>query len=121
MAAQTVPSLAGEALGATSLWIADDARAAAGIAIRQPTANAVSGSIAFSARPVGRSPRVSQVVFSVDAGRTWTTRARPYRYRGSGRLDTRTLSNGVHTIAWSVSDDAAHTEGIGSRYFTVVN
>jgi hypothetical protein len=36
-------------------------------------------------------------------------------------IDTRTLSNGVHTLAWSVSDDGGHTDGIGSRYFTVVN
>src|SRR5438128_2459999 len=90
------------AVAAASLWIADDARAAARIAISQPTANTVSGSIAFSAGPVSGSSRVSQVVFSVDGGRRWSTRARPYRYRGSGRLDTRTLSNGTHTLAVKV-------------------
>ena len=36
-------------------------------------------------------------------------------------LNTTTLSNGVHTIAWVVRDNAGHTSGIGSRYFTVVN
>jgi hypothetical protein len=36
-------------------------------------------------------------------------------------IDTRALSNGVHTLAWSVSDDGGHTEGIGSRYFTIAN
>jgi photosystem II stability/assembly factor-like uncharacterized protein len=36
-------------------------------------------------------------------------------------LDTRALSNGVHTIAWTVKDDAGGTAGIGSRYFTVSN
>jgi hypothetical protein len=36
-------------------------------------------------------------------------------------LDTTTLSNGVHTIAWGVTDSAGNAEGIGSRYFTVLN
>jgi hypothetical protein len=36
-------------------------------------------------------------------------------------IDTTTLTNGVHTIAWLVSDNLGHTEGIGSRYFSVLN
>ena len=36
-------------------------------------------------------------------------------------IDSTQLSNGVHTIAWSVCDNAAHCDGIGSRYFTVKN
>jgi hypothetical protein len=36
-------------------------------------------------------------------------------------LDTTTLTNGVHTIAWVVRDSAGNASGIGSRYFTVVN
>ncbi|MCP4155319.1 MAG: hypothetical protein GY757_46765 [bacterium] len=36
-------------------------------------------------------------------------------------LDTTQLSNGIHTIAWSVSDDAGNNDGIGSRYFMVQN
>ena len=36
-------------------------------------------------------------------------------------LDTRTMSNGVHAIAWIVRDNTGATEGIGSRYFTVSN
>ncbi|MCP4157953.1 MAG: hypothetical protein GY757_60145 [bacterium] len=36
-------------------------------------------------------------------------------------LDTTAYSNGVHTIAWSVEDDAGNVDGIGSRYFTVRN
>lgn len=36
-------------------------------------------------------------------------------------LDTTTLANGVHTIAWSVSDNAGRSDGIGSRFFTVAN
>jgi hypothetical protein len=36
-------------------------------------------------------------------------------------IDTTTLADGVHTIAWAVTDDAGVAEGIGSRYFTVLN
>lgn len=36
-------------------------------------------------------------------------------------LDTTRLSNGPHTIAWSVMDVAGRTEGIGSRVFIVLN
>ncbi len=40
---------------------------------------------------------------------------------GSFTIDTATLSNGLHTIAWSVTDSANRTEGIGSRFFNVLN
>jgi hypothetical protein len=40
---------------------------------------------------------------------------------GSFTIDTTTLSNGLHTIAWSVTDSANRTEGIGSRFFNVLN
>jgi hypothetical protein len=40
---------------------------------------------------------------------------------GSFYLDTTAYTNGVHTIAWSVKDDAGNTAGIGSRYFTILN
>ncbi len=36
-------------------------------------------------------------------------------------IDTTAYSNGVHNIAWSVTDNAGNTDGIGSRYFTVSN
>ncbi|MGD2085439.1 MAG: SBBP repeat-containing protein [Candidatus Aminicenantes bacterium] len=36
-------------------------------------------------------------------------------------LDTTLYANGVHTIAWSVRDDAGNTDGIGSRYFNIMN
>ena len=36
-------------------------------------------------------------------------------------LDTRTLADGVHTIAWIIRDDAGQASGVGSRYFTVRN
>jgi len=36
-------------------------------------------------------------------------------------LDTTQYENGLHTIAWSVTDNAGNTDGIGSRYFSVMN
>ncbi len=36
-------------------------------------------------------------------------------------LNTTTLSNGMHNISWSVTDDRGRTDGIGSRYFWVQN
>jgi hypothetical protein len=56
--------------------------------------------------------------------------ANPTRYRNldAGRapigafvIDTTRLANGLHTIAWGVTDSAGRSEGIGSRYFTVSN
>ena len=40
---------------------------------------------------------------------------------GSFELDTTTLSNGIHSIAWLVFDSAGNAAGIGSRYFYVYN
>jgi hypothetical protein len=36
-------------------------------------------------------------------------------------IDTTTLTNGSHTIAWVVRDSAGNAQGTGSRYFTVQN
>jgi hypothetical protein len=36
-------------------------------------------------------------------------------------IDTTTLANGTHTISWVASDSAGHSDGLGSRYFTVLN
>ena len=36
-------------------------------------------------------------------------------------IDTTTLSNGVHTIVWGVVDNNGNAEGLGSRYFWVLN
>lgn len=36
-------------------------------------------------------------------------------------MDTTLLTNGVHTIGWAVFDSASRNDGIGSRFFTVVN
>jgi alpha-tubulin suppressor-like RCC1 family protein len=40
---------------------------------------------------------------------------------GAYTIDTTLLANGMHTIAWGVTDSAGRVEGIGSRYFTVLN
>ena len=36
-------------------------------------------------------------------------------------LDTTPYENGVHTIQWTVTDDAGNTDGIGSRYFSILD
>ncbi|MDQ1355481.1 MAG: hypothetical protein QG657_5791, partial [Acidobacteriota bacterium] len=36
-------------------------------------------------------------------------------------LDTTKYANGVHTIAWTVEDNAGNEDGIGSRYFSIQN
>lgn len=40
---------------------------------------------------------------------------------GHRTIDTTALTEGVHTISWVATDDAAQGTGIGSRYFTVNN
>ena len=40
---------------------------------------------------------------------------------GNAVFDSTTLTNGVHTIAWLVTDNEGNSAGIGSRYFTVAN
>jgi len=40
---------------------------------------------------------------------------------GHAMIDTTTLADGVHTIAWIVTDNLGAAAGIGSRYFTVAN
>lgn len=40
---------------------------------------------------------------------------------GYWTFDTTSYENGVHTIYWVAYDDAGNGEGIGSRYFTIVN
>lgn len=40
---------------------------------------------------------------------------------GAYLIDTTAYPNGVHTIAWSVTDDGGRVEGIGSRFFSIEN
>jgi hypothetical protein len=68
-----------------------------GVATIRPVAGAsVSGRIAWDVRV---NMRRSQVDFAIDGVRRWTASGPPYRYGGaSGRLDTRTLSDGTHRL-----------------------
>jgi hypothetical protein len=36
-------------------------------------------------------------------------------------IDTTALTNGIHSIAWGLTDNASRSAGIGSRYFYVFN
>ncbi len=36
-------------------------------------------------------------------------------------LDTTLYANGIHTISWTVMDDGGNSDGIGSRYFKILN
>ncbi len=65
-------------------------------------------------RPTYNQPRAD--IATLFPGRANTNGAVGYL-----QFDTRQLANGVHTIAWGVSDSAGNAEGIGSRYFTVLN
>jgi len=40
---------------------------------------------------------------------------------GLRSINTTALANGLHTISWGVTDSANRSEGIGSRYFTVLS
>src|SRR5205807_8258447 len=40
---------------------------------------------------------------------------------GFFHINTTTLANGVHTISWNAFDNQGRGEGLGSRYFNVVN
>ena len=40
---------------------------------------------------------------------------------GAYTFNTNLMTNGLHTIAWSVTDSAGRNEGIGSRFFIVQN
>ncbi len=40
---------------------------------------------------------------------------------GLRTIHTASLTNGLHTISWGVTDSASRAEGIGSRYFNVLN
>ncbi len=44
-----------------------------------------------------------------------------YGAGGYFKIDTRKLENGLHTIAWNITDSEGNRAGIGSRFFTVDN
>jgi hypothetical protein len=74
------------------------ARAALTVQTKTPAANAtVSGNIVWEATVGGGTP--ARVEFLIDGALKWTESLGPYRYGGdTGSLDTRTLTNGSHTL-----------------------
>jgi hypothetical protein len=58
----------------------------------------IGGSVVWTAAPSGDT--VSKVEFSVDGTTKWTDPVAPYQYGGdpAGKLDTKTLTNGKHTL-----------------------
>jgi hypothetical protein len=65
---------------------------------KTPAVNAiVSGSVLWEATVSGGTP--ARVEFLIDGVLKWTENVSPYRYNGdTGALDTRTLTNGTHTL-----------------------
>jgi hypothetical protein len=59
--------------------------------------------------------------FRSDIANTFPGRANSNGAVGYFVLDSTRLSNGVHTIQWVVFDSAGHGEGVGSRFFNVLN
>ena len=78
----------------------------------------VSGAIRFAARHVGQHAR--RVVFLIDGHRRWSTARSPFRFRGTGWLNTRTLSNGRHVMSVLVVY-ASHRERAARRTVVVFN
>src|SRR2546429_37852 len=76
-----------------------------------PSSRPAPGRMSRQAVPTHRS-----TIASVFPGLSNSNGAVGYFY-----IDTTTLSNGVHTLAWVVYDNAGRGDGIGSRYFTVFN
>jgi hypothetical protein len=60
-------------------------------------------------------------LFRNDVATVFPGRANSGGAVGYRRLDTTSLAEGVHTIAWTVTDSDGAAAGIGSRYFTVRN
>jgi Big-like domain-containing protein/polysaccharide lyase-like protein len=72
--------------------------ASLGVQTKSPAAGAtVSGNIVWEATVSNGTP--ARVEFLIDGALKWTERGAPYRYNGdTSYLDTRTLSNGSHTL-----------------------
>ena len=68
--------------------------------------------------PIGRP---SYNHFRSDIAALFPGRANTNGAIGFLQFNTALLANGVHTIAWAVTDSAGNSEGIGSRYFSVLN
>jgi hypothetical protein len=67
------------------------------IAIASPgSGQTISGVINWQASVSGPTP--SRLSFEIDGAVAWVQKSSPYAYRGDGRLDTNTLSNGRHQL-----------------------
>jgi hypothetical protein len=73
---------------------------ASSLAIHLPVQRTVAGSVAFSVS--GLRSHVHRVVYEIDGRRVWTATRRPYRFRRTGVLNTRTLRNGRHVLLVNV-------------------
>jgi N-acetylmuramoyl-L-alanine amidase len=111
----------------STIWVYID-----GAPVGQPVYNQCRGNVGNPpAAGVYCNDDVSNIFGVTIPGASLTTRAsNPTVHRnldagrgaiGSYVLDTSTLSNGMHNIAWSVTDSLGRVEGIGSRNFTVLN
>lgn len=100
--------------------------------VAQVTFNQCRGTVGNPVPPAAYcNDDVASIFGNVTPQATFTARsANATRYRnldaargaiGSYSFNTATLTNGLHTIAWSVTDSAGRTEGIGSRLFFVLN
>jgi mannan endo-1,4-beta-mannosidase len=56
----------------------------------------LAGTVVWQAAVTG--PKPSRVTFSIDGAVKWTQKTAPYAYGGNGQLDTRTLSDGSHSL-----------------------
>lgn len=79
----------------------------------------LSGSVRWEAQMTAGA--ATQIDFLIDGTQKWTERGAPYVYNGdTGSLDTKTLSNGVHTLMVRATDAGGHT-ATSSITVTVAN
>jgi hypothetical protein len=60
-------------------------------------------------------------IYRSDIATLFSDYVNAYGAGGYYYIDTTKLQNGLHTIAWIVTDNAGNSDGIGSRYFMVQN
>jgi mannan endo-1,4-beta-mannosidase len=75
-----------------------------------PAGATIAGKIGWQLHERGNGVRVA---FLIDGMLRWTATAPPYRYGGpAGRLDTRTLADGMHRVATIVIRGRYHSERV---------
>src|SRR5689334_12504552 len=79
----------------------------------------VSGTITWTTTVSGSTP--DHIDYLIDGVQKWTERAAPYRYNGdTGYLDTKTLSDGSHSLVARATDTSGATYSATSTV-TVAN